>query len=402
MYMQPIIDEKITFHVGSGNAARSVRPLPPYDTRVIEFLDAVSARLFSYAEARQHPDVLSFAFWCRRANLHRLAREFDKRQFRLGRGLVFHVAPANVPVNFAFSLAFGLLAGNANMVRISEKSGAQAALLCKAFKEIIDEPTFSAISDMVCVLSYPRDDEITRQLSSLVQARILWGGDSTINHLRQIPMPTRCVEVAFADRYSMCVMSALAVHQADEEVINKLAENFYNDAYLLDQSACSSPQLLIWIGDEDQASTAAERFWGSLETLVKRKYSISAIAAMDKLYRLCSTAIRLDRQLVFRQHGNLIYRLRLQSLSKEMDQYRGAHGMFFEYFSGSADCLADIVNERYQTLTYFGLNDDVLRKLVQSKGLLGIDRIVPVGRALDIGVQWDGYDLIYTLSRVIA
>ena len=33
--------------------------------------------------------------------------------------------------------------------------------------------------------------------------------------------------------------------------------------------------------------------------------------------------------------------------------------------------------------------------------LSGIDRIVPVGEALDIGVIWDGYDIVRSLSRII-
>jgi hypothetical protein len=37
---------------------------------------------------------------------------------------------------------------------------------------------------------------------------------------------------------------------------------------------------------------------------------------------------------------------------------------------------------------------------VTSNRLPGIDRIVPVGEAMDIGSTWDGFDLIRTLSRV--
>jgi len=33
--------------------------------------------------------------------------------------------------------------------------------------------------------------------------------------------------------------------------------------------------------------------------------------------------------------------------------------------------------------------------------LSGIDRIVPVGKALDMDVTWDGYDIVRSLSRVI-
>jgi hypothetical protein len=39
---------------------------------------------------------------------------------------------------------------------------------------------------------------------------------------------------------------------------------------------------------------------------------------------------------------------------------------------------------------------------VISNGLTGIDRVVSVGKALDIGVIWDGYDLIRTMSRIVA
>ena len=42
----------------------------------------------------------------------------------------------------------------------------------------------------------------------------------------------------------------------------------------------------------------------------------------------------------------------------------------------------------------------VCEEMIRS-GKPGIDRIVPVGKAMDIGVYWDGYDIIGTLSRKI-
>jgi hypothetical protein len=32
---------------------------------------------------------------------------------------------------------------------------------------------------------------------------------------------------------------------------------------------------------------------------------------------------------------------------------------------------------------------------------LGIDRIVPIGKTLDFSLNWDGYDLINQMSRII-
>jgi hypothetical protein len=59
-----------------------------------------------------------------------------------------------------------------------------------------------------------------------------------------------------------------------------------------------------------------------------------------------------------------------------------------------------MVTSKYQTLTYFGLPREELASFVTSNRLPGIDRIVPVGEAMDIGPIWDGFDLIRTLSRV--
>ena len=36
-----------------------------------------------------------------------------------------------------------------------------------------------------------------------------------------------------------------------------------------------------------------------------------------------------------------------------------------------------------------------------NNNLLGIDRIVPMGSALNIDIMWDGYDVIRSLSRIV-
>jgi hypothetical protein len=59
------------------------------------------------------------------------------------------------------------------------------------------------------------------------------------------------------------------------------------------------------------------------------------------------------------------------------------------------------VTDRWQTVTYYGADKNALRDFVIKNSLRGIDRIVPVGSALDIGVVWDGYDIVRALSRVV-
>ena len=38
---------------------------------------------------------------------------------------------------------------------------------------------------------------------------------------------------------------------------------------------------------------------------------------------------------------------------------------------------------------------------INKNNFKGVDRIVPIGQSLDMGLIWDGYDLIRTLSRVV-
>ena len=62
-------------------------------------------------DTRRQEASAAFGFWCRRARLEALAARHASPLPRLGRGLAFHLAPANVPALFAYTLAIGLLAG---------------------------------------------------------------------------------------------------------------------------------------------------------------------------------------------------------------------------------------------------------------------------------------------------
>ena len=62
--------------------------------------------------------------------------------------------------------------------------------------------------------------------------------------------------------------------------------------------------------------------------------------------------------------------------------------------------IKKVLNDKFQTLTYFGIKKDKLESFVKSN-LLGIDRIVPIGQALEIGFVWDGYDINKTLTRIV-
>ena len=99
-------------------------PVEAFDSTRLRFLAQLSRRLLADPRARALPDVATFAYWCRQANLSRMAAAATPAgRLQMGLGLTFHICPSNVPVNFAFSMAFGLLSGNTNAgaIMIAEK-----------------------------------------------------------------------------------------------------------------------------------------------------------------------------------------------------------------------------------------------------------------------------------------
>ena len=400
--MKRLADLPVRVIAGCSLADLGYKALQPYAPEAVAFLTAWSKRLLARPDIRAYPDAASFAYWIRPANLARLHRELGHEPLRLGRGVALHIAPANVPVNFAYSFAFGLLAGNVNIVRVPESLPAQANVLCAVANDLLTQAEHARIASMTNLLSYPRDDAITQSLSALADVRLLWGGDQTIHHLRRMPATPRCVDIAFADRYSLCLLSAPAVFAAEGKALQALTVGFYNDVFLLDQNACSSPHLILWQGTAQEVRAAQERFWGAMQALLHSKGQSPGIHAVDKYTHLCRTAIQIQGVKARPNSNNRVIRVALDELPANISDFRGRYGFFFETIDNDLSQLRRIVNTRYQTLTCYGLDTRVLAQTVVSNGLAGIDRIVPVGKALDIGVIWDGYDLIRTMSRIVA
>jgi len=378
----------------------STRPFEPYDELLCKFLNDLSVELRSRDESSAYPDVIAFSFWCRKANIAKLKTGFNNKETRLGLGMIFHITPSNVPVNFAFSFVFGLLSGNANIVRVPSNPFPQIDIICSTINQLFLSDIYKEIKAMTSFIRYEQNDEITGMFSLKCNARIIWGGDVAIRNIRKIAsVPERCVDIAFSDRYSLCVIDAPSVIKLDETGLIRLSERFYNDTYLMDQNACSSPHLIVWQGVEKEV--AKERFWTAVYNTVGEKYQLAAVSAVDKYTMLCQNAIDLNNIRSFKKHGNYVYRIDLDTVPDDIDTLHGKFGYFYEYNIDNINSITHIINTKYQTFTYFGVDKFELLNFVVKNRLSGIDRIVPVGKALDMDIIWDGYDIMRCLSRII-
>ena len=370
-----------------------VPALPPFAEPVVNFFNDLSRLVMK--NGREFSDVMTFGFWCRKAALLKEKENYHDLSRRLGRGIVFHSTPSNVPVNCAFSFAAGLLSGNANIVRLPAKDFPQVRIISDCVRELL-ETTHKDLAPYICFVKYPPIKEITDLFSKICNSRVVWGGDATIAEIRQSPLQPRANEVNFADRYSFAVVEADNFLEAEDKDV--IIRNFYNDTYFSDQNACTAPRIIIWLGKNK--AEAKELFWSKVLAYTREHYNIAPVQTIGKINALYKAAANLELGKVSVEQPFLT-RIQMDSLYPGIMDYRFNSGFFYEYDADSLTELLPIATVKSQTVTYYGLTKEQILNFVSEDHPQGIDRFVPMGKSMDFTLVWDGFDLIQTLSRIV-
>ena len=386
---------ELTYVIGNAGIVEQMPQLPvfqPFSNEMITFLNELSRKLLKTGKA--YSDVMTFGFWCRRSALLKEKDKYTNLNRRLGRGIIFHSTPSNVAVNFAFSFATGLLAGNANIVRLPVKPYAQVDIICQAINKLLKDD-FINFAPYICMVKFPPVREIIDVFSAICDTRIIWGGDMTVAELRKSPLKARANEVTFADRHSIAAIDADEYLKAEDK--DRIAQDFYNDTYFTDQNACTSPCLIVWLGKDKEK--AKKEFWERTHALAKEKYSMAAVQSVGKLSAICRVAAQKDGIRLIESEDNLVTRVACESIDKDLSVFKYNSGFFFEYDADNLNELLPICTEPCQTLIYYGVSKQDMINFVSEYRPRGIDRIVPMGKSMDFSLVWDGYDLIKSLSR---
>ena len=263
-----------------------------------------------------------------------------------------------------------------------------------------DESFWLELLNGIVLIRYDtHDDSITRKLSSMCAVRIIWGGDETIRKIRNYELSPRSFDLTFADRYSICVIHA--ENFMNDPNTDTIISGFYNDTYLFDQNACTSPHLIVWLGSKKTVQRAQDLFWNEVLKLVREKYKLQTIQSVDKITTFYSQAVGMTGINLSKTEDNLLWRVKLDALEENIEKFRCNSGYFSEYHAASLNELVSIINPKYQTLSYYGVPKKELVEFISSERPNGIDRIVPIGKTTDFSLIWDGYDLINTLSRAV-
>lgn len=390
--------EKIRFLVGTKENMEKISDLPVFPSgsqKIIDFLSDLSASILKHRLFREFPEIVGYAYWIRKANMLMESRNIQCKGNRLGRGISFHIAPSNIPIQFAISMVPALLAGNSCIIRVSGKRFAQTEILCEKINAVLKE-NHADLIPYINIIQYNYSDELTAYFSDLCDVRIIWGGDETVKRIRKYPIRPRTVELTFADRFSIAIINSKAV---SDETVYDLINKFWLDTYFIDQNACSSPRLIAWTGDK--TNEARNLFWKILEQKTDNEYRFESVQVINKFDRLANCAMsRKDVKIC--ENTGAVTRLEIGKADPQFFKFKEGGGYFFEYICNNlTDLLPILKDSKCQTVAVFGENIADIKKMVFEYGTKGVERIVSIGKTTYPNLRWDGYCLTEMMSRYI-
>lgn len=376
--------------------------LTPFDPKTLSFCENLSEALFKMKEINEHPDLAALAFWLRGAHLNQLQQMFIKNinsQRKISpRGLVFHFPPGNIEVMLVYSWITALLAGNGSIIRIPSNPSERFIKLLQLIFRLLSQEQYSKIDQINCFVQYGHEEALTAWISSQVDVRLIWGGNESVEAIRKIPLKAHANDLSFPDRFSYAAISAAVYLKTTPEEKETAARYFFNDAYWFDQSACSSPRLIFWIGDDKTIVSASNLFYEALQRYIsQRNYETTLGGALLKKTYLFNQALALPVQTIH-QFSNELSVVYLDKVDKGCRVHCG-QGLFYHIPIKDLNEIADFAATDDQTLTYYGIDADKLEQLVSLLNGRGLTRIVPFGQALNFDTIWDGKDLLMELIQ---
>ena len=363
---------------------------PVFADTTTSFLSALSAKLMSSKEARVHSELVALGFWLRSANLERFAKQLSG--FNKPLGSVIHFTPSNVDTMFIYSWVCSLLMGNRNLVRVASQETDLRITLFDILNQVLILDEFASVREANLFVSYDKQSQWSQSFSQLADARVIWGGDESVQTIRALTAKPRCRDISFADRHSAALINGSAL--GDASTIADLAQKLWKDTQPYQQQACSSPRILYWIGETEKQLA----LFAAIDELASQQPRTKS----QRNEHLVSTQLlQATGQAKSSFDTQSISAVNITEVNEAVYQANSGNGLFFVYTLDNVESLTHLMDSKTQTLSHWGVDKTALLKVLENPSITGIDRVVPVGQALDFDVLWDGFDLFSQLSRRI-
>lgn len=376
--------------------------IQPFSQELCEIVSELGQEILKSPILKGNTGAVALAFWLRKANVERIKAEHyepltaNDKFFVVPVGRVFHLAPANVDTLFLYSWALSFLCGNANVVRVSSSLSPVTIGLLQCIDRVMARRPILRLHNRFMTCEH--GSKAIRYCSSWCTHRVIWGGDEAIAQIRPIPIPTHASERVFASKHSYAVFSSDQVLNESETTINKVSEALFNDIFQFNQNACSSPHTVFWVGDHNDMGLAIQKLENALCRVIKiRDHNSTVSDVVQRFSQACSLAAGMPSKVNWHEG----FFTSIEQDSFKHDETRGfCGGGFVRHLPiGSIDELFNYASSTDQTITYYGLSDHQLQEIAEKCGSRGVDRVVPVGQALDFSPVWDGFDLVGDFIR---
>ena len=370
-------------------------PMKVGDELIITFLNELSKSILKTPFFKAEPSFIALGFWLRKTNIKRILSEnnyIENNDIFVAKpiGKVFHLCPSNVDTMFIYSLVLALLAGNKNVVRISSKLENDFIFkLFDLFNELLQKEEYKLFSDYINVITYERSDKLNEEISINVNGRIIWGGDETVSQFKKYPTKPKVKDLFFTDKVSLGIINIeneMKFHANIDIIIN----NLYNDIFTFNQKGCSSPHSLFIVSNTVNKNRALEKIYEGLSIKAQRDYEedISSIA----LLKLNQGVVDVIENKVVETINSSNYITFLKLRTNEVPHSCGAGYLYYQ-FAENIEEVKSYINNKTQTITNWGLSKRQIHSFLNDLDVEYVDRVVPLGKALDFDYIWDGYNI---------
>ena len=360
----------------------------------ISFLTGLSLEILNRAESRRFPDLITFGYFIRPASIEGYfsSRQNSNNFMATGVGSALHVAPSNIPINFAFSWLFGFIAGCKNLVRLPSNESEQIKLFLEAFEKVSSLPEFAEIKKTNYFFRSERESAVLDSLVPLVDALLVWGGDSTVEYFRALVKSPNVRQIFFPSRQSSMILKARGVLDVLESQTQMgFLRSLYNDTFLTDCNACSSPSKIFFVGDESDCTKASSLLFSKLD-----EYVIASNRSIPIVPRMMDSLSSLESSPEWgeaKAHGLSVREFRFKDGQTSLKRPLRFGAFLVKNLTAVGEVTLHLSKDE-QTIIHWGFTDVEVSDLGHRLCLGGTNatRLVPIGSALDMGFFWEGRD----------
>jgi hypothetical protein len=310
-----------------------------------------------------------------------------------------HWLPNNVPALSFFSLMLAVLTKNASILKVSEVNrGVLSAVLRRLAQISImsnGRPVSgSVIVDAVCMVSFDSSDRTANEAMSLAaDVKVVWGGSEAVRGVAGLPQKDTCDLLVFGPKYSLAVFDqAWLARDGVDASLRQLAI----DVALFDQTACSSPQVVLIEKGKVSVRQFAERMAGHMGSLPRRLLDVKRPEAR------CLDIINARGRYLLSEDKDVVAPRDL-GWTMLVDQERGlpepvqGRCLFVREVEDLQEA-AEWLTRKVQTIALCIDDPDKRRAFAERASYAGVDRFVLPGSMNDFTLPWDG---MLPLSRMV-